>query len=54
MKYNFDKIIDRYGRDALAVEAIGNMDGFAPGAPKEGFNGPCHIRMNLALPFGRV
>lgn len=38
MKYDFDKIIDRRGRDALAVDAVGNMQGFAPRAPKEGFD----------------
>lgn len=38
MKYNFDKMIDRFGLDALAVDTIGKMDGFAPKAPKEGFD----------------
>ena len=36
MKYDFESIIDRRGRDALAVDAIGS--GWAPGAPKEGFD----------------
>lgn len=36
MKYDFESIIDRHGRDALAVDALGN--GWAPGLPKEGFD----------------
>jgi len=36
MKYDFTSIIDRHGRDALAVDALGS--GWAPGAPKEGFD----------------
>lgn len=36
MKYDFESIIDRHGRDALAVDALGN--GFAPDRPKEGFD----------------
>ena len=36
MKYDFESIIDRHGRDALAVDAIGT--GWAPNAPKEGFD----------------
>ena len=35
MKYDFTSIMDRHGRDAIAVDAIG---GFGPGAPKEGFD----------------
>lgn len=38
MKYDFDSILDRQGKDALAVDGVGAMDGFAPGAPKEGFD----------------
>jgi len=38
MKYDFESIIDRKGMDALAVDSIGNGGGFAPGAPKEGFD----------------
>lgn len=38
MKYDFTSIIDRHGKDAMAVDAIGNMPGFAPTAPKEGFD----------------
>ena len=36
MKYDFESIMDRRGKDALAVDAIGQ--GWAPGAPKEGFD----------------
>ncbi len=36
MKYDFESIMDRRGKDALAIDAIGN--GWAPGAPKEGFD----------------
>lgn len=36
MKYDFTSIIDRKGKDALAIDALGG--GFAPDAPKEGFD----------------
>ena len=36
MKYDFTSIIDRKGKDALAVDALGN--GTAPDGPKEGFD----------------
>ena len=36
MKYDFETIIERHGKDALAVDAIGG--GWAPGTPKEGFD----------------
>ena len=36
MKYDFTSIIDRHGKDAIAVDSLGN--GFAPGAPTEGFD----------------
>ena len=38
MKYDFTSILDRRGRDAIAVDNIGLPGGFAPGAPKEGFD----------------
>ncbi|MDD3218746.1 MAG: aminotransferase class I/II-fold pyridoxal phosphate-dependent enzyme [Lachnospiraceae bacterium] len=38
MKYDFDSILDRKGKDALAIDGVGAMDGFAPGTPKEGFD----------------
>ncbi len=36
MKYDFVSVIDRHGKDALAVDALGS--GWAPGAPKDGFD----------------
>ena len=36
MHYDFTSIIDRRGRDALAIDALGNPG--VPGAPKEGFD----------------
>ena len=37
MKYDFTSIMDRRGRDAIAVDMVGVPGGFAPAAPKEGF-----------------
>ncbi len=36
MKYDFTSILDRRGRDAIAVDGLGF--GFAPGRPREGFD----------------
>ena len=36
MKFDFESIIDRRGKDALAVDGLGQ--GWAPGSPKEGFD----------------
>ena len=36
MKYDFISIMDRYGKDALAVDGLGS--GWAPDAPKDGFD----------------
>ena len=36
MKYDFETMLERHGKDAIAVDSIG-MPG-APGAPKEGFD----------------
>lgn len=38
MKYDFTSIIDRHGKDAIAVDNLGTAPGFAPDAPKEGFD----------------
>ena len=38
MKYDFTTIMDRRGRDAIAVDMIGQPGGFAPGAPLPGFD----------------
>ncbi len=35
MKYDFTTIIDRHGRDAIAIDGLGS--GWAPPAPKDGF-----------------
>lgn len=38
MKYDFTSIIDRKGKDALAVDGLGKMPGFAPELPKPEFD----------------
>ena len=38
MQYDFTTIMDRHGQDAIAVDALGKPGGFAPGAPKPGFD----------------
>ncbi len=38
MKYDFTSIMDRHGKDAIAVDGLGAMPGFTPSAPKEGFD----------------
>lgn len=38
MKYDFTTIMDRVGKDAIAVDAVGRNPGFAPDAPREGFD----------------
>ena len=38
MKYDFTSIIERSGKDAIAVDGVGVMKGFAPEGPKEGFD----------------
>ena len=38
MKYDFTSILDRQGKDAIAVEGLGGGVSFAPDAPKEGFD----------------
>lgn len=40
MKYDFTSIMDRRGKDAIAVDLPGKAPagGFAPGGPKEGFD----------------
>ena len=37
MKYDFTSIIDRHGRDSIAVDGL-KGDGFSPAPPKEGFD----------------
>ena len=38
MKYDFTSIMDRVGKDAIAVDLVGKLPGFAPEAPREGFD----------------
>ena len=38
MKYDFTSIMDRCGKDAIAVDGLGSRPGFAPDPPKEGFD----------------
>ncbi len=38
MEFDFTSIMDRKGRDAIAVDSVGHMKGFAPDGPKEGFD----------------
>ena len=37
MKYDFTSILDRHGKDAVAIDAVGAPDGMYP-APREGFD----------------
>ena len=36
MKYDFTSIIDRHGKDAIAVDGLGTWPGFAPDKPADG------------------
>lgn len=38
MKYDFTSIIDRAGKDAIAVDGIGKYPGFSPEPPEKGFD----------------
>lgn len=38
MKYDFTSILERKGKDAIAVDGLGKMQGIAPLPPKEGFD----------------
>ena len=38
MKYDFETILDRRGKDALAVDGLGKYPGFTPEPPREGFS----------------
>lgn len=38
MKYDFTSVIDRHGKDSIAVDDLGRLPGFAPDVPKEGFD----------------
>ena len=38
MQFDFTTMLDRVGKDAMAVESLGMPGGFAPGAPKPGYD----------------
>lgn len=38
MKFDFTSIMDRRGKDAIAVDGLGTLPGFAPDLPKEGYD----------------
>ena len=38
MTYDFTSIMDRHGKDSIAVDALGEMPDMAPEPPKEGFD----------------
>ncbi len=38
MKYDFTSIMNRSGKDAIAIDGVGTMPGFTPNKPKEGFD----------------
>lgn len=38
MKYDFTSIMDRRGKDAIAVDGLGTIPGFAPEPPEKGFD----------------
>ncbi|MCD7817981.1 MAG: aminotransferase class I/II-fold pyridoxal phosphate-dependent enzyme [Lachnospiraceae bacterium] len=38
MKYDFTTMMDRHGRDSIAVDGIGRRPGFAPEKPMDGFD----------------
>ena len=37
MTYDFTSIMDRHGKDSIAVDGLGQL-GFSPDPPKEGFD----------------
>ncbi|MDD7305791.1 MAG: aminotransferase class I/II-fold pyridoxal phosphate-dependent enzyme [Peptoniphilaceae bacterium] len=38
MKFDFESILERHGKDALAVDGLGTRPGISPDKPKEGFD----------------
>lgn len=52
MRYDFDSMLDRTGTHALAIDGVGAAPGFAPSAPKPGFDLiPMWVAdMNFAVP----
>ena len=46
MKYDFTTLPDRRGKDAIALDMVGQPGGFAPAGPKEAFLlSPCGWRI---------
>lgn len=37
MRYDFETMLERRGRDSIAVDMIGKEGGFGPAGPKAGF-----------------
>lgn len=37
-KYDFEHILERHGKDSIAVDGLGTMPGMSPDKPKEGFD----------------
>ncbi len=37
MTYDFETMLERHGKDSIAVDSIGSPGGFGPAGPKEGF-----------------
>ena len=45
MHYEFTSILDRRGKDSIAVDGLGRNPGFAPDAPRDGSTpSPCGWR----------
>lgn len=38
MKFKFDEMLERHGKDAMAVDGLGTVPGMSPDKPKEGFD----------------
>ncbi len=38
MKYDFTSIMNRSGKDAVAIDGLGRLNGFAPDKPQDGFD----------------
>ncbi|WP_058991033.1 MalY/PatB family protein [Anaerococcus rubeinfantis] len=38
MKFKFDEMLERHGKDAIAVDGLGTVPGMSPDKPKDGFD----------------
>lgn len=38
MKFKFDEMLERHGKDAIAVDGLGKIPGMSPDKPKDGFD----------------